>query len=126
MGTLLFELASYRTEPLTRARYTYKNIPSNGGFFQLAARLARYTGNDTYAHWAEKSWDWITSSVLYEDTGSGHNVYDGAEDTNNCQKPNKAQYSYNYGILIGGCAYMYNYVSLAANFLAEAFGACNC
>ena len=28
--------------------YDYKNTPSNGGLFQLAARLARYTGNATY------------------------------------------------------------------------------
>jgi mannan endo-1,6-alpha-mannosidase len=37
--------------------YTYKNSISNGCFFNLAARLAKYTGNDTYAQWADKTWD---------------------------------------------------------------------
>lgn len=39
--------------------YDYKTIGSNGGFFQLAARLARHTKNETYAEWAVKSWDWM-------------------------------------------------------------------
>ena len=34
--------------------YNLKNTISNGGFFQLAARLARYTGNSTYSSWADK------------------------------------------------------------------------
>jgi mannan endo-1,6-alpha-mannosidase len=37
--------------------YDYMNTISNGAFFQLAARLARYTGNQTYIDWAEKVWD---------------------------------------------------------------------
>ena len=38
--------------------YNYKNTVSNGCFFNLAARLAVYTGNQSYADWAEKTWDW--------------------------------------------------------------------
>ena len=92
--------------------YTYKNIASNGGFFQLAARLARYTNNDTYVDWAEKAWDWISSSTLYAPQADGSvRIYDGAEEYTNCQDPNQDQYSYNYGILIAGLAYMYNHVS---------------
>ena len=34
--------------------YNLKNTISNGGFFQLAARLARYTKNATYSDWADK------------------------------------------------------------------------
>lgn len=34
--------------------YNLKNAISDGGFFQLAARLARYTGNSTYGDWANK------------------------------------------------------------------------
>ena len=34
--------------------YNLKNAISNGGFFQLAARLARYTGNTTFSDWAVK------------------------------------------------------------------------
>jgi mannan endo-1,6-alpha-mannosidase len=31
--------------------YDYKNSISNGCFFNIASRLARYTGNQTYADW---------------------------------------------------------------------------
>jgi len=39
--------------------YNYKNSISNGCMFHLAARLARYTGNDTYAVWARTTFDWM-------------------------------------------------------------------
>lgn len=39
--------------------YNYKNSISNGCLFHLAARLARYTGNDTYALWAHTVFDWM-------------------------------------------------------------------
>ena len=89
--------------------YTYKNTPSNGGFFQLAARLARYTGNDTYVDWAEKMWTWMETAKLIDDTGGFFKVNDGADTPDNCASPNAAQFSYNYGILIGGLAYLHNY-----------------
>jgi mannan endo-1,6-alpha-mannosidase len=50
--------------PLFNSGYNLKNSISNGGFFQLAARLARYTGNQTYADWAEKMWSWVNQSSL--------------------------------------------------------------
>lgn len=34
--------------------FDYKNSISNGCFFNIAARLARYTGNTTYGDWAAK------------------------------------------------------------------------
>jgi mannan endo-1,6-alpha-mannosidase len=37
----------------------YKNTISNGCFFNLGARLARYTGNETYAKHAEETWNWL-------------------------------------------------------------------
>lgn len=84
----------------------------NGGFFQLSARLARYTGNDTYVHWAEKMWNWLEQSSLIDQSDpTAWKVYDGADISNNCQDPNIHQYSYNYGLLIGGFAYLYNHVS---------------
>jgi len=39
--------------------YNYKNSISNGCLFHLAARLARYTGNATYANWAQTTFDWM-------------------------------------------------------------------
>ena len=54
---------------------------SNGGFFQLAARLWRFTGNVTYYEWAEKVWDWSTDlGFINED----YAVFDGAGEGSNC------------------------------------------
>jgi Glycosyl hydrolase family 76 len=39
--------------------YNYKNSISNGCLFHMAARLARYTGNATYATWAHTVFDWM-------------------------------------------------------------------
>ncbi len=89
--------------------YDYKNSISNGGFFQLAARLARYTGNDTYTQWAEKSYDWIQTTPLFT---SDYLIYDGAQTENNCTIASKYQWTYNIGTFLIGAANMYNLVSL--------------
>ena len=88
--------------------YDYKNSISNGGFFQLAARLARYTGNDTYAQWAEKSYDWIRQTPLFT---KDYVIYDGAQIQNNCTIATPITWSYNVGTFLMGAANMYNYVS---------------
>ena len=87
--------------------YDYKNSISNGGFFQLAARLARYTGNQTYADWADKSYDWIVQTPLFT---SGYHIYDGAEMANNCTIADELQWTYNIGTYLMGAANMWNYV----------------
>jgi mannan endo-1,6-alpha-mannosidase len=87
--------------------YTYKNSVANGCFFNIASRLARYTGNQTYADWAEKIWDWETSVGLIDD---GYNVYDGSSDLTNCSTVDKLQWTYNTGLYMFGSAMMYNYV----------------
>lgn len=89
--------------------YNYKNSISNGGFFQLAARLARYTGNATYAQWADKTWDWMESTPLITDN---YAIYDGVPIDNNCANPSKIQWTYNVGTFLMGAANMYNYVSI--------------
>lgn len=61
--------------------YTYKNSIANGCLFNLGARLARYTGNNTYAEWANKVWDWEVSVGLIDQT---FNVFDGTSDESNC------------------------------------------
>jgi mannan endo-1,6-alpha-mannosidase len=74
--------------------------------------LARYTGNNTYATEAEKMWNWLEASVLIDKSDSTTwKVNDGTGVDVQCANANHAQYSYNYGILIGGLAYMYNHVS---------------
>ena len=88
--------------------YDYKNTASTGLFFQLAARLARYTGNQTYADWADKSFGWIKSSTLIT---SDFEVYDGASISSNCSSPNELQWTYNAADFLYGSAIMYNLVS---------------
>lgn len=89
--------------------YDYKNTISNGGFFQLAARLARYTGNETYAEWADKTWDWMHTTPLFTEN---YNIYDGIK-IENCSNPYPIQWTYNVGTFLMGAANMYNYVSSA-------------
>jgi mannan endo-1,6-alpha-mannosidase len=91
--------------------YTLKNSISNGGLFQLSARLARYTGSDTYSTWAKKIWDWSLSSPLL--SNSTWNVADSTSAENDCSTQGNTQWSYNYGTYMMGAAYMYNYVSIS-------------
>lgn len=88
--------------------FDYKNMISSGGFFQLAARLARYTGNTTYAEWAEKSWDWMYDSPLITKEWK---IWDGLTVKNNCTDADQIYWTYNVGTLLAGATYMYNYVS---------------
>ncbi|KAF2634503.1 glycosyl hydrolase family 76 protein [Massarina eburnea CBS 473.64] len=89
--------------------WNYKNLASNGGFFQLGARLALYTGNDTYAQKAVEIYDWLANTVPL--ITPDYKVYDGTDVLKNCTDYDRNQWTYNYGILIGGCAYMYNYTN---------------
>ncbi|KAI9929435.1 hydrolase 76 protein [Aspergillus wentii] len=85
--------------------YDYKNTISNGGFFNLAARLAKYTGNQTYADWAERVWDWTTETGFMSDQ---YEFWDGANDRLNCTEFNRIQWTYNPGVYLLGAATMYN------------------
>jgi mannan endo-1,6-alpha-mannosidase len=87
--------------------FTYKNSIANGCFFNLGARLARYTGNDTYAQWAERIWDWEAATGLID---SSYNVFDGASVNDNCTGLTRLQWTYNAGIFLHGAANMFNYV----------------
>lgn len=104
-GGLRWQIFSYN------AGYLYKNAASNGAFFQLASRLARYTGNSTYSDWASTAYDWSTSIGLIDDNW---NVYDGASTTGNCTDLTKIQFSYTAGLYISGAAHMYNITTGAA------------
>ncbi|KAI5290267.1 hydrolase 76 protein [Ascosphaera acerosa] len=86
--------------------YDYKNTISNGCFFNLAARLALYTGNNTFAEWADKTWDWVTRVGLVSDDWQ---VFDGTDDLLNCTEVNHDQWSYNAAVFLHGAAAMYNY-----------------
>ena len=90
------------------AGFTYKNAVTNGGFFQASARLARYTGNETYAEWATKIWDWSRSVGLVSDD---FHVYDGTSDGDgqNCSTVNHDEWSYNIASYLHGAANMFAY-----------------
>ncbi|KAE9966898.1 hypothetical protein BLS_006755 [Venturia inaequalis] len=49
--------------------YNYKNSLSNGQFMALSARLYRFTGNKTYADWAEKAYTWSATVGLISSQG---------------------------------------------------------
>jgi mannan endo-1,6-alpha-mannosidase len=86
--------------------FDYKNSASNGHFFQLASRLARFTGNTTYSNWATAAYQWTKNTGLID---SKFNVYDGAQVVqNSCSDITKIQYSYTAGSILSGVAHMYN------------------
>lgn len=88
------------------AGYNYKNTISNGCFFNIGSRLAVYTGNHSYAEWAEKTWNWAQSIGLFD---AKYNFYDGSDDNINCTELDKHQWSYNAGTFLVGAANMYNF-----------------
>lgn len=96
--------------------YNYKNSESNGRFTELAGRLARFTGNQSYADWAEKSYNW-SKTIGLVNVGEGLAfVYDGASTTDNCSNINQQAWSENAGIYLSATAYMSNLVSIYSNF----------
>lgn len=88
--------------------YDYKNSIANGCFFNIGARLAKYTNNDTYAKHAEKAWDFVQGVGLMDEKW---NIYDGAHIGTNCTDINKVQFSYNMAVFTLGAANMYNYTN---------------
>ena len=89
--------------------YNLKNSVSNGGNFQLAARLAYVTGNQSYGDWAEKVWDWMEASPLFQVQDNVLYIWDNTDANNDCTAVQHFVWSYNYGIMLMGAAYMYNY-----------------
>ncbi|KAH6632938.1 mannan endo-1,6-alpha-mannosidase DCW1 precursor [Boeremia exigua] len=85
--------------------YTYKNTISNGCFFNLAARLYKYLGNETYSEWAEKTWDWELSVGLISPDS---HFFDGTDDLQNCTSIAHMQWTYNAGVHMSGAAAMWN------------------
>ncbi|KAK5659206.1 hypothetical protein OQA88_1297 [Cercophora sp. LCS_1] len=108
--------------PHANGGYNYKNTVANGVFFNIAARLARYTENGTYGDWADKAWDW-TESVGYIDRD--YNCYDGGHVEANCTDINKVQFSANAAVLLHGAAIMYNYTNGAEKWRARVAGLLN-
>ncbi|KAL4884484.1 glycosyl hydrolase family 76-domain-containing protein [Aspergillus karnatakaensis] len=91
-----------------QAGYTLRNSISNGGLFQLCARLGRFTNNQTYYNWAERIWDWSYESPLIQTDVDPWFIADSTSGDNNCIDSGDMQWSYNYGVYLAGTAYMYN------------------
>lgn len=89
--------------------YDYKNTISNGAFFNMGARLAAYTGNQTYLQWAERAFDWTQAIGLMSPT---YAFFDGSNDQINCTELNHIQWTYNAGVYLLGAATMWNLVCL--------------
>ncbi|KAF2186765.1 glycoside hydrolase family 76 protein [Zopfia rhizophila CBS 207.26] len=83
----------------------YKSTITNGLFFQLAARIGRFTGDVEALKWAEKSYDWTVGVGLID---KDYNVYDGTDDAkgSGCVDVNHDQWSYNVGVFMYGAAVM--------------------
>jgi mannan endo-1,6-alpha-mannosidase len=89
--------------------YNYKNAISNGCAFALGARLARYTGNQTYADWADKIYDWTRSVGMITDI---YEVFDGTDDKKNCAEvADETQWTYNNAMFLHGSAFMFDYTN---------------
>jgi mannan endo-1,6-alpha-mannosidase len=92
--------------------YNYKNTISNGCFFNVAARLYKYLGNQTYADWAEKAWEWELSVGLMS---PDYHYFDGTDSLQNCSNIQAIQWTYNAGVHMAGAAAMWNVVSTACD-----------
>ncbi|RDL35443.1 uncharacterized protein BP5553_07374 [Venustampulla echinocandica] len=95
--------------PEINAGYNLKNTISNGCLFNIAARLARYTGDDHYAEWAVKIWDWLARIGLIDES---FHVFDNAEAMKlNCTELDRNRWTYNAGTLLMGASTMFNYTN---------------
>lgn len=96
--------------------YDYRNTISNGAFFSMAARLYKYLGNETYAQWAEKTWEWEQSVGLMS---PDYHYFDGTSDLTNCTQISPIQWTYTAGVHMAGAAAMWNAVSRILDFFAD-------
>jgi predicted alpha-1,6-mannanase (GH76 family) len=83
---------------------TYKNAITNELFLTLAANLHQRTPGDhgSYLTWAQREWDWLSSSGLI---GASGLVNDGL--TPACQNNGQTTWTYNQGVILGGLAAMF-------------------
>ncbi|XEV02618.1 hypothetical protein FSHL1_007905 [Fusarium sambucinum] len=93
----------------TNTGFTYKQTLSTALFFNLGARIYRWTGSDEVADYVTMSYSWLDERDLIDrKTGA---VYDGAHVDDNCTTINKVQWSVNAASLSMGLAYLYNTTS---------------
>jgi mannan endo-1,6-alpha-mannosidase len=81
----------------------------NACLFDLSARLARHTGNASYADTALELWDWLQGVGLI--SSNSKQVYLGADTAENCTAQSEIEDSLPASLLINGAAFMFNFVS---------------
>lgn len=91
----------------------------NGEFFLLAARLARFTGNQTYSEWAETSYNWAeTVGIVNKD----YRVRYGLSESKNCSFITEVvDQAFNHATYTEATAIMYNIVSCSLGELSRDF-----
>lgn len=94
--------------------YDYKNAITTATFFQLAARLAKYTGNQTYADWATNGYDWASSVGFIS---HDYKVFQGTLVESNCSTIDHVQWSYAAASFLYGSAVMTNFVGSSISTL---------
>lgn len=102
--------------------YDYKDVESNGAFFQLAARLAVYhsDGDGPYAEWARKVFYWFYDVGFIHISGS---VKDGGYIPD-CGEGQGSAFTFEFSgihsaLLIEGAVNMFNVVSTAHTYTCE-------
>ncbi|KAH6861269.1 putative glycosyl hydrolase [Alternaria alternata] len=88
-----------------QAGYDYKSGAANGDFFLLAARLAKFTGNETYSEWADKSFTWAKDIGIINDE---YAVFDGGDATDDCRDINGFLWTNLHAAYTEGSAIMQN------------------
>nr|OQO17197.1 hypothetical protein B0A51_17905 [Rachicladosporium sp. CCFEE 5018] len=94
--------------------YNYKNTFSNGNFFQLASRLAHFTGNQTYSNWASQTLQWSIKVGLAfsqdenNSTLRAGTVFDGTDVSTGCTEINRIQWTAALGTYLAGAAFGFN------------------
>ncbi|KAH6847512.1 glycosyl hydrolase family 76-domain-containing protein [Chaetomium sp. MPI-CAGE-AT-0009] len=81
--------------PLINEGYHMKATLPNAVFLNLGARLSRYTGNQSYAEWADKTWEWLFTRL-------------GLHPGQQLQPRQHGELIITTGALLEGAAYMYN------------------
>ncbi|KAH7075102.1 glycoside hydrolase [Paraphoma chrysanthemicola] len=87
------------------AGYNYKDSASNGNFFLLSARLAKYTGNTTYSEYADKVFRWSRAIRLVDEE---YRVFSGTDDKANCTSMNRIRFTSTHGTYTEAAALMFN------------------
>lgn len=88
--------------------YSYKNTISNGALFTLAARLGKLNDDKSYFYMADFIFSWMLDIGFIKENDDEMVVYDGGSSENGCKDVGTDHWSYNYGILLMGSAYLAN------------------